>query len=72
MATNPLAAPYVDQADIASALTTAQGRLRQDDRTGALEVLRAMIAEVEKQSARRFIPLSKERAAIERVEFDRG
>ena len=72
MATKPLAAPYVDQADIASALTTAQEGLRQDDRTGALEVLRAMIAEVEKPSARRLIPLSKERAAIERVEFDRG
>jgi hypothetical protein len=64
MATKPLAAPYVDQADIASALTTAQGRLRQDDRRGALEVLRAMIAEVEKPSARRLIPLSRERAAI--------
>jgi|GEM_PF-3254723 len=72
MATKPLAAPYVDQADIASALTTAQEGLRQDDRTGALEVLRATIAEVEKPSARRLIPLSKERAAIERVEFDRG
>jgi hypothetical protein len=35
-------------------------------------VLRAMIAEVEKESARRLIPLSKERAAIERVEYDRG
>jgi hypothetical protein len=72
MDTRPLETPYDDLADIAGAIAAAQGKLRDDDRKGALEVLRAMIAEVEKETARRLMPLSKERAAIERVEHDRG
>jgi tetratricopeptide (TPR) repeat protein len=59
-----------DGADIDAAIAASRAKLSGLDTAGALEVLRAKIAEEEQERARRLVPLLKERAAVERLAFD--
>jgi predicted Zn-dependent protease len=68
-AAKPVAASN-DGADIDATITASRAKLGALDTAGALEVLRAKIAEEEQERTRRRVPLLKERAAVERLAFD--
>ena len=59
-----------DGADIEATLVASREKLGALDTAGALNVLRAKIAEEEQARARRLVPLLKEQATIEKLAFD--
>jgi tetratricopeptide (TPR) repeat protein len=59
-----------DGADIEATLVASREKLGALDTAGALNVLRAKIAEEEQERARRLVPLLKEQATIEKLAFD--
>jgi hypothetical protein len=58
-------------ADIDATITASRVKLKTLDTAGAREMLRAKIVEEEAARMRRMVPLLKERAAIELLDFDR-
>jgi tetratricopeptide (TPR) repeat protein len=59
-----------DGDDIDAAVAASRAKLGALDTAGALDVLRAKIAEEVDERARRLVPLMKEQAAVEQLAFD--